>query len=99
MRTITSILLAVFIFDTGSYAQMNPASINQQPKKQTKSIGIGLKAGINFAKVTNASSINASNRSGFNAGVFYSPGGNSKQVLGYRSELLYSRQGYDYKKG
>jgi len=56
---------------------------------------IGIKAGINFANVTNASSINASSQSGFHAGVFMSSG--TKGIMGFRTELLYSKQGYNYK--
>ncbi len=60
-------------------------------------LGIGVKAGVNFANVSGASSINASSRSGFHAGIFLSPP--SKKILGFRSELIYSEQGYDFKKG
>ena len=56
---------------------------------------IGIKAGLNFANVTNASSINNSSRTGFHAGVFLAPGG--KSIMGFRTELLYSKQGYNYK--
>jgi len=56
---------------------------------------IGLKAGLNFANVTNASSINKSSRSGFHVGLFLAPP--SKGVLGSRTELIFSRQGYNYK--
>lgn len=56
---------------------------------------IGVKAGLNFANVRNASSINSSSRSGFNAGIFF--GGSSKGIIAYRTEILFSRQGYDYK--
>lgn len=56
---------------------------------------IGIKAGLNFANVTNASSINSSTRSGFNVGVFMD--GGSKGLIASRTELLFSRQGYDYK--
>jgi hypothetical protein len=41
---------------------------------------IGLKAGLNFAKVASASSINSSNRSGFHVGVFLAP--SSKSIMG-----------------
>ena len=58
---------------------------------------IGLKAGLNFANVTNASSINNSSRSGFHAGILLAP--RSKRIIGSRTELIYSRQGYDYKNG
>lgn len=56
---------------------------------------IGIKAGVNFANVTNASSINANSQSGFHAGVFMSSG--TKGIIGFRTELLYSKQGYNYK--
>ncbi|MEP6675172.1 MAG: porin family protein [Ferruginibacter sp.] len=62
-----------------------------------KGIGLGLKAGINFANVTGASSISPSGKSGFHAGIFLSPA--SKKILGFRTELIYSEQGYDFKKG
>lgn len=58
---------------------------------------IGFKAGLNFANVSYASSINSSSRSGFHAGVFF--GGASKGLIASRTELLFSRQGYDYKNG
>lgn len=57
--------------------------------------GFGIKGGPNFAKVTNASNISADNAMGFHAGVFLSP--ETKSVLGFRSELIFSRQGYDFK--
>ncbi|MBE7172065.1 MAG: PorT family protein [Williamsia sp.] len=59
--------------------------------------GLGIKFGANFANVTNASNINAANRTGFQAGAFISPGFSGKTIMGYRSEILFSRQGYDFK--
>ena len=56
---------------------------------------IGLKTGLNFANVTGASSINSSSRTGFLVGAFLAP--KSKGVLGFRTELIYSKQGYNYK--
>ena len=58
---------------------------------------IGIKAGINFSNVTKASDISNSNTSGFHAGLFLSP--STKSVMGYRTELLFSQQGYNYKTG
>jgi hypothetical protein len=55
----------------------------------------GLKAGLNLAKVSNAASINSSSKSGFHAGVFLAPV--SKKIFSSRTELIFSRQGYDYK--
>jgi len=54
----------------------------------------GLRGGLNFANVSNASEISSSNSSGFHAGVFI---GSSQKLIGNRTELIYSRQGYDYK--
>ena len=53
----------------------------------------GVRAGFNFANVTNASAINASSRVGFNAGVFLAP---KSKILGSKTELIYSRRGYNY---
>ncbi len=58
---------------------------------------IGIKAGLNFANVTKASSINNSSQTGFHAGIFLAPP--SKGILGSRTELIFSRQGYNYKTG
>jgi hypothetical protein len=58
---------------------------------------VGFKAGANFANVSNASSINNSSRTGFHAGVFLAPP--SKSIISSRTELIFSRQGYDYKSG
>lgn len=55
----------------------------------------GAKAGLNFANVSKASSINSSSRSGFHAGLFIAPV--SKKIFSSRTELLFSRQGYNYK--
>ncbi len=60
-------------------------------------LNLGLKAGLNFANVTNASEIKASNRTGYMLGGYISP--KASKTLGYRSEIILSRQGYDYKTG
>ena len=55
----------------------------------------GIKAGINFANVTKVSSIDNSSQSGFHGGIILAPA--TKGVMGYRTELLFSRQGYNFK--
>jgi len=62
--------------------------------KNAKRNGIGIKAGLNFANVTNVSSINGSSQTGFHAGLFF--GSFNKSIIGFRTELMYSRQGYGY---
>ncbi len=56
---------------------------------------VGIKAGLNFANITKVSSINNSSHSGFHAGVFLAPP--SKKIISSRTELIFSRQGYNYK--
>lgn len=73
-----------------------PATAQELPsKKQPRPMfGLGLKAGVNFANVTNADAINSKNQAGFLVGITYSPP--AKTLIAYRTELTYSRQGYDY---
>lgn len=56
---------------------------------------IGIKAGLNFANVSKASSINSTSKSGFLVGLFLATPG--KKIIGSKTELQFSRQGYDYK--
>ncbi|MGH2553340.1 MAG: porin family protein [Chitinophagaceae bacterium] len=70
------------------YFLLIPAFVSAQ-------LGIGFKAGLNFANVTNTSSFNNSGRSGYFIGGFISH--RSKKIIGFRSEIMLSRQGYDYK--
>lgn len=55
---------------------------------------IGVKAGLNFANITNANQINSSSETGYHAGLFFE--GPVKKFLSSDTELLYSRQGYNY---
>ncbi|MET0463030.1 MAG: porin family protein [Chitinophagaceae bacterium] len=64
----------------------------------SQSKGLGLKAGLNFVNVKNVKSIsdaNSGSKTGFHAGIFFAP--KTSGLLGYRSEILFSRQGYDFK--
>ena len=65
-----------------------PMVINAQLK-------IGVKAGLNFANITNASAIKAESRTGYMIGGYIAP--KAKKLFGFRSEIILSRQGYDYK--
>ena len=85
---IPVILLIPFL----SLAQQNPSNNTQTGK----SLGFGLKAGLNFANVSNTSDINGETKTGFMIAGFLSPQfGTSGQ--GFRSELVFSRQGYNFK--
>jgi hypothetical protein len=93
MRQLTKILAAVLFLPLCSLAQSDSTQKNNTPKKEHKIIGIGFRAGLNFANITNASQINSSSRTGWHAAIFYSPAG---KVLAPYTELSFSRQGYDY---
>jgi hypothetical protein len=57
---------------------------------------LGVKIGVNVARVTGGpDSIKYSAKNGLMAGLFFTP--RSQGVLGYRSELIFSRQGFGYK--
>ena len=60
-------------------------------------VNIGIKAGLNFTDVTNVSSVNNLGSSGFNVGVFYATP--YKNIIGSKTELVFSRQGYNYETG
>ena len=75
--------------------QQDPNNKKKEKKEQKPIKGIGFKAGLNFANVTNAESINSSNQTGFMVGVFLAPP--SKSIISSKTELIYSKQGYNYK--
>jgi Outer membrane protein beta-barrel domain len=65
-----------------------PALVSAQLK-------IAVKGGLNFSNITNASSIKSGTHTGYMIGGYISP--KPKKTLGFRSEIILSRQGYDYK--
>jgi len=74
----------------------NPSSSGSEKKekKEKHSLGFGIKGGLNFANVRNAKSVTTSNQTGFMGGVFLAPP--SKGIMSYRTEIIYSKQGYNY---
>jgi hypothetical protein len=85
-----SLLLLLPLF---GLAQNDSTQRSAAPKKEHHIIGIGIRAGLNFANVTHASDINANTQTGFHAGIFLSP---PAKIIGSYTELLFSRQGYNY---
>ena len=75
------------------FVQAQGDSLHTKSKPQEKSFYWGLKGGLNFSNVTNASSINASGQTGFHAGLLVDMGA---KLFGFRLEVLYSRQGYGF---
>lgn len=58
-------------------------------------LSVGVKAGLNLANVTTSSDISTNSLTGYMIGGYISP--KQKKLVGYRSEIMLSRQGYDYK--
>lgn len=84
--TLSFRLLLFLLLTTG-------ATIAQ--KRNDQSAHYGIKAGVNFTNVTSAASIDTKDNSGFMIGGFYATP--RKGLIGYQSELIFSRQGYDFK--
>jgi hypothetical protein len=64
-----------------------------ESKPATKTTYFGIKGGLNFSNVTNASSIGAGSQTGYHAGILVNMGG---KLMSFRLEALYSRQGYNF---
>jgi hypothetical protein len=58
-------------------------------------ISIGVKGGLNFANIADASDINSSSKTGYMLGGYIGP--KKRNGFGFRSEFILSRQGYNYK--
>ncbi len=75
--------------------QATPQPQSENPPKPHKQIGIGIMAGFDFSNITNASQVNASSRTGYHFGLVL--GTVPRRILGSRTEIIYSRRGYNYK--
>ena len=91
MKKFNFLTTALLLFFSVAAQQQPSTKTSAQPPKKT---GYGLKAGVNFANVTNTSSINSESRTGFMIGGFLSPQFSGGQ--GFRSEIVFSQQGYNY---
>lgn len=92
----SSLLAAAFILPAPFFLfgqQRSGQQEGQQPAQQ-HSIGLGITAGFNFSNVSNAASIGAGSRTGYNFGLFLAPP--SRSILGSRTELIYSHHGFSY---
>lgn len=77
---------------------LSAQNINQLSAGKTSKTGVGFRVGLNYAKVSGeGDSISYHYTPGLMIAVFLSPP--TTGVVGYRSELLYSRQGFQYDNG
>jgi len=95
MKKILLIVSLISLSFVTTQAQSSGADSSKKNKgSKSSGLGIGIKGGLNFANITNASSINGHSQTGFHAGLFL--GGSSKKILTSRTELLFSQQGYSF---
>jgi hypothetical protein len=97
MKKIYFVLLILFPGIVFSQQDSTSTTKSKQEKKPSHSLGLGIKAGLNFTNITSASSISNSSETGYQVGLFLDP--KSSSILGSRTELLYSHQGYNYATG
>jgi hypothetical protein len=97
MKTLFNLLL--ILLPALAYCQQDStkAAAPKEEKKPHNSIGIGVKAGLNFTNITNASQISNSSETGYQVGLFLDP--STKSIIGSRTELVFSHQGYNYATG
>ena len=88
------IIILFFLVPFFCQAQDDQQQVKGNQKQKKTSRGFGIKAGVNFANVRDASSVSTSNQTGFMGGVFLAPP--SKGIMAYRSEIIYSKQGYNF---
>ena len=86
--------MAVLLLHTTAGAQA-PGQSSKKSSGQSTGIGIGIKGGVNFANVNSTSALSTSNTSGYMIGAFFAPPGG--RAIGFRTEFIFSHQGYDYK--
>lgn len=95
LYNVFRILVCIGLSPFALFGQSGQDSLQHKKNKgEHHTIGLGIKAGFNFANVTKASSINANNRAGYHIGLLLAPP--SHRILGSRTELIYSRHGYNY---
>lgn len=97
-RAILSALLTASVLAAG--AQTTPQGFDENLQKQLKEVQdmkpkFGIKAGYNVAKLAgSAANFSPDAKNGFTVAAFYSPG--AKPGLGYRTEIVFSRQGFEF---
>lgn len=98
-KTIFATLLTAFVctsFAQTTMPDMQSAEMQQQLKEiADRKPKFGIKAGYNVAKITgSATHFSPDTKNGFMVAAFYSPG--AKSGLGYRTELVFTRQGFGF---
>jgi len=97
MRKILFTLFLAAVSASYLAAQSLPSSVDLKKQMNDYKPKLGLKVGYNWSYVTGkAEGLKKGNNSGFMIGAFYAP---ASKGMGYRSEIIFSRQGYTFDNG
>ena len=102
MRNVIFMALAVASF-TAKAQTTTPQGFDAMMQKQLKELDdrkpkFGIKGGYNVAKINGkAANFSPDTKNGFTVAAFYSAG--PRSGLGYRTELVFSRQGFEFADG
>ncbi len=99
MRKLVATLLCLSLFTSVCIAQYSEnKSSSVKNKNNNNRAKIGIKAGYNWSYITASNTaINFNNTSGYMFGAFLAPP--SKSFFGYRTEIIYTHQGYSFADG
>lgn len=87
----------LFLLPASVFMSQNTFGQTSQGASKTVStkMGLGFRVGLNYAKVSSSSdSFQYRYKPGLMVAIFLAPP--SSGIIGYRTELLYSKQGFDY---
>jgi hypothetical protein len=97
MRKILFTLFLVGVSASCITAQSLPSSVDLKNQMDDYKPKLGLKVGYNWSYATGkAEGLKKGNNNGFMVGAFYAP---ASKGIGYRSEIIFSRQGYTFDDG
>ena len=95
MKKIIQISACFFLCMAFIFLSQNSSAQTTTVAKSSNKRGVGFRVGLNYAKVSGSGdSIKYRYKPGLMVAVFFAP--QTTGVIGYRSELLYSKQGFDY---
>lgn len=95
MKKIIQLSACFFLYIAFIFQSQTTSAQTTTGMKSSNKRGFGFRVGLNYAKVSGGSdSVQYHYKPGLMIAVFFAPP--STGVIGYKSELLYSKQGFDY---
>jgi hypothetical protein len=94
MKTLLFFCSMLFLLPAISSSQTSDTKNKKDKDDDDNKMGIGLKGGLNFANVSNVTSISTNTQTGYVIGAFLAPPKHG--ILSFRTEIDFSNQGYDF---